>query len=41
MQTQSHRALRRNLGQVSKDTKGASGPDLEMLGLWHKPGLNG
>ena len=39
MQHGSKYALRRPLGRVSKDTKGATGPDLEMLGLWHKPGL--
>ncbi|HVU29842.1 MAG TPA: hypothetical protein VHE36_05520 [Sphingomicrobium sp.] len=31
---------RRPLGRISIDTKGASGPDLEMIGLWHKPGLS-
>lgn len=30
---------RRPLGRVSIDTRGAGGPDLEMIGLWHKPGL--
>ena len=30
---------RRPLGLISKGTKGATGPDIEMLGLWHKPGL--
>ena len=30
---------RRPLGRVSLDTKGASGPDIEMIGLWHKPAL--
>lgn len=30
---------RRSLGRVSSDTKGASGPDIEMIGLWHKPAL--
>lgn len=32
---------RQLLGRVSKDTKGAGGPDIEMVGLWHKPGLTG
>lgn len=27
------------LGRVSLDTKGASGADIEMIGLWHKPAL--
>jgi hypothetical protein len=30
---------RRPLGRISLDTKGASGPDIEMIGLWHKPAL--
>lgn len=30
---------RRPLGRVSRDTKGASGTDIEMIGLWHKPAL--
>jgi hypothetical protein len=25
------------LGKVSTDTKGSVGPDLEMVGTWHKP----
>ncbi|MFL6736667.1 MAG: hypothetical protein ACJ8F4_06365 [Sphingomonas sp.] len=29
----------RQLGRVSIDTRGAGGPDLEMIGLWHKPGF--
>jgi len=33
-------APRRPLGRVSSDTKGATGPDIEMVGLWHKPGLS-
>ena len=32
-------ADRRPLGRVSLDTKGASGADIEMIGLWHKPAL--
>jgi hypothetical protein len=31
--------VRRQLGQVSTATKGPGGPDIEMVGLWHKPGL--
>lgn len=33
-------ADRRPLGRVSSDTKGASGADIEMIGLWHKPALS-
>jgi hypothetical protein len=35
----SSNSQRRALGRVSLDTKGASGPDIEMIGLWHKPAL--
>lgn len=30
---------RRALGLVSLATRGASGPDIEMIGLWHKPAI--
>ena len=39
MKSQSQRFVRRELGRVSIDTKGANGPDIEMIGLWHKPAL--
>lgn len=39
MKHASENSRRRLLGRVSRDTKGAGGPDIEMVGLWHKPGL--
>lgn len=39
MKRPSENKRRRLLGRVSQDTKGAGGPDIEMVGLWHKPGL--
>ena len=39
MKRLSEHPKRRSLGRISADTKGAGGPDLEMIGLWHKPGL--
>jgi hypothetical protein len=39
MKRSSKHSDRRALGSVSADTKGASGPDIEMIGLWHKPAL--
>lgn len=39
MKRSSEHPDRRALGRVSVDTKGASGPDIEMIGLWHKPAL--
>jgi hypothetical protein len=38
MKPQSTAPLRR-LGEISRSTKGTGGPDIEMLGLWHKTGL--
>jgi len=40
MKSLSEHADRRALGRVSLDTKGASGPDIEMIGLWHKPAFS-
>lgn len=34
----SERRLR--LGAASKATRGLGGPDIEMVGLWHKAGLS-
>jgi hypothetical protein len=39
MERPSKHSERRALGRVSVDTKGATGPDIEMIGLWHKPAL--
>lgn len=39
MKHRSKQSEHRLLGRVSVDTKGASGPDIEMIGLWHKPAL--
>ena len=29
------------LGSVRRDTKGSTGPNMETVGLWTKPGLQG
>ncbi|HYC95829.1 MAG TPA: hypothetical protein VEB39_09060 [Sphingomicrobium sp.] len=34
-------AKRRNIGRISKDTRGSVGPNMEVQGLWTKPDLNG
>ena len=31
---------RLRLGEASKETRGFGGPDIEMVGLWHKAGLS-
>ena len=36
---QSRRAI--PLGTVREDTKGSYGPNMETVGLWTKPGLQG
>lgn len=36
-----HTPGRRILGTVRGDTKGAAGPNMETVGLWTKPGLQG
>ena len=41
MRNEDRSERRIRVGQVGKDTRGATGPYMETGGLWTKPGLQG